>query len=360
MVAKVALVAGARPNFIKVKPIYEGLTRWGFDVALIHTKQHYDYEMDQSFWRSLGLPEPKDTWNLGNMDRGARLLRGQYFMEEYLNANPTDFVVVVGDVDSTAAAALGTGRTPLVHYEAGLRSFDNDMPEERNRILTDRIADVHLVTEESGMIHLDKERRSDKAYLVGNVMMDTLRWAVESKLDGIENVLRNHYVKPREYVLVTLHRPELVTDLMKLMQTASALDSIGVDVIWALHPRVEITKSYQNIMFTPPMDYFTFVTLEMNAGVVLTDSGGVQEETTWLGTPCLTYRENTERPATCDYGTNRVIGVNPKIISKEVTEAMDAFYEINRPPLWDGYSADRVGQTLSEWWVNSVENPSYR
>jgi UDP-N-acetylglucosamine 2-epimerase (non-hydrolysing) len=360
----VFLVGGARPNFTKVAPLYHAFRACApFDVRLVHTGQHYDERLAGSFFRDLALPEPDITLNVGSGSHAAQTARVLERFEIELFKYEPDLVVVVGDVNSTIACALASakaaypdGRRPRVaHVEAGLRSFDRSMPEEINRILCDAIADFLFVTEESGCRNLTTEGVDpSRVFLVGNVMIDTLRQqsaAAESAAAWARFGLTR-----RGYAVATLHRPSNVDDdamldaLMRCLSETSAL----LPIVFPVHPR---TRAGLETLAAPvpaslrlcgPLPYIDFLSLVMNARLVLTDSGGLQEETTCLGVPCLTLRENTERPVTVTAGTNRVIGTRPEVIQAEVRRALDSpMPRQGTPPLWDGKASTRIVSILA-------------
>jgi UDP-N-acetylglucosamine 2-epimerase (non-hydrolysing) len=357
--SSVFLVGGARPNFMKVAPLYHALRKSPvFDVTLIHTGQHYDDRLAGSFFRDLGLPQPQISLNVGSGTHAAQTARVlERFEQELLTWQP-DLVVVVGDVNSTIACALAAvkltyqdGRRPRVaHVEAGLRSFDRAMPEEINRILCDAIADFLFVTEESGVRHLASEGVDpSRVFLVGNVMIDTLRQ--QSAAAASLEMWRTLGLQAQRYAIATLHRPSNVDDdgmLARLIETLSQVTEF-IPVVFPVHPRTRARLDAlglavpERLRLAEPMPYPQFLSLMMTARLVLTDSGGIQEETTCLGVPCLTLRENTERPITVTAGTNRVIGTDPSVILREVRAAMlRPMSSPKVPPLWDGAAAERI------------------
>jgi len=355
----VFLVGGARPNFMKVAPLYHAFRKSVlFEVTLVHTGQHYDDRLAGSFFRDLGLPEPDIALNVGSASHGAQTARILERFEEELYRLEPDLVVVVGDVNSTIACALATvksvypdGRRPKVaHVEAGLRSFDRTMPEEINRVLCDAISDLLFVTEESGVKHLHAEGVDpSRVFLVGNVMIDTLRQ--QSAAAGALAAWLRFGVPELGYAVATLHRPSNVDDdatLGALMQSLAETCEL-LPVIFPVHPRTRARLDKlavhvpERLHLCDPLPYLEFLSLTMKARLVLTDSGGIQEETTCLGVPCLTLRENTERPITVTQGTNRVIGTRPQAIREEVRRALlRPMPAAVSPPLWDGAAATRI------------------
>jgi len=363
MATVVTLVGGARPNFVKLAPLYRALRRRvQFDVRLVHTGQHYDEAMAGSFFKELDLPKPHAALNVGSGSHAAQTARLLEGFEDHLRVSRPDIVVVVGDVNSTMACALAAaktryqdGRRPLIaHVEAGLRSFDRSMPEEINRMLTDALADYLFVSERSGADNLRREgRAADCVFMVGNVMIDTLLAHVEEACG--RRPWRQLGVPRRGYALVTLHRPSNVDDLESLagLWEALGLVSSRLPVVFPVHPRtrdrlrVAGLSAPRGVHVCDPQPYVSFLGLVSGARVVLTDSGGVQEETTAVGVPCLTLRENTERPITTILGTNRVIGVDVAKIVAAVDEVLAAPMPAKPSlPLWDGRAAERIASIL--------------
>jgi UDP-N-acetylglucosamine 2-epimerase (non-hydrolysing) len=359
----VFLVGGARPNFMKVAPLYHAFKRSGlFEVTLVHTGQHYDDRLAGSFFRDLGLPGPDISLCVGSGSHGAQTARILERFEQALGRLQPDLVVVVGDVNSTIACALAAVKTVypdrrrprVAHVEAGLRSFDRTMPEEINRVLCDALSDLLFVTEESGIRHLQSEGVDrSRVFLVGNVMIDTLRQ--QSAAAEALAAWRRFDVAEQGYAVATLHRPSNVDDevalgaLMESLADTSAL----LPVIFPVHPRTRLRLAKLRIpvparlYLCEPLPYLDFLSLTMKARLVLTDSGGVQEETTCLGVPCLTLRENTERPITVTQGTNRVIGTRPEVILEEVRKVLlRPMPAAISPPLWDGAAATRIVQVI--------------
>jgi UDP-N-acetylglucosamine 2-epimerase (non-hydrolysing) len=369
----VFLVGGARPNFMKVAPLYHALRKSGqFAITLVHTGQHYDDQLAGSFFRDLNLPDPDVSLNVGSGTHGAQTARVlERFEQELMRLQP-DLVVVVGDVNSTIACALAVvktvypdGRRPKVaHVEAGLRSFDRTMPEEINRILCDAISDFLFVTEESGVRHLEREGVDpSRVFLVGNVMIDTLRQ--QAPAAEALAIWRRMDLSERRYAVATLHRPSNVDDddmLRRLMRSLAEVSKL-LPLVFPVHPRTRARLDRlglqlpDGLRLCEPMPYPEFLSLMMKARLVLTDSGGIQEETTCLGVPCLTLRENTERPVTVSQGTNRVIGTEPERILTEVRGALLRPMSAGGiPPLWDGAAADRIVEVLARECRRSPEH----
>jgi UDP-N-acetylglucosamine 2-epimerase (non-hydrolysing) len=367
----VFLVGGARPNFMKVAPLYHAFAKSpAFDVTLVHTGQHYDDKLAGSFFRDLELPQPDVALNVGSGSHAAQTARVLERFEQELCRRQPDLVVVVGDVNSTIACALAAvkmtypdGRRPRVaHVEAGLRSFDRTMPEEINRILCDAISDFLFVTEESGTKHLNAEGvNPERVFLVGNVMIDTLRR--QSPAAEERAAWTTLGVSERRYAVATLHRPSNVDDdgnLAKLIGTLSDVAEF-IPVVFPVHPRTRARLDAlgmpvtERLRLTEPMGYPDFLSLMMKARMVLTDSGGIQEETTCLGVPCLTLRENTERPITVTQGTNRVIGTDPAVVLREVRRTLLQPMSLAKvPPLWDGKAAERIVDVLERAFAPQV------
>jgi len=362
---KIYLVAGARPNFMKIAPLWHrfGELKEQFEVDVVHTGQHYDYVMSEVFLKNLGLKEPDFYLGVGSGTHGYQTGRILIEMEKLLLARPADLVIVVGDVNSTIAAALASVKLgiPVAHIEAGLRSFDKGMPEEINRILTDRISDLLFASEPSGVENLRNEGVNEKRiHLVGNLMIDSLK----NNLEQIKAVKKAEEMglERRKFGLVTIHRPSNVDDKASLEIVLSILKEAATEdkLIFPVHPRTSKSierfslkdefDSIENLEMTEPIGYFDFVNLMVNCRYVLTDSGGIQEESCWLGLPCITLRDNTERPLTVESGTNRVTGLNLSAVISALDWARDFDSSGYRPPkLWDGNAAERVVEIVTEF-----------
>ncbi len=357
MTSSVLAVVGARPNFVKSAPVIAALeSSDDVSVRLLHTGQHYDRALSGGFIERLGMREPDANLGVGSgthAEQTAAVLTG---VEADLTEHPADLVLVAGDVNSTLAAALAATKlhVSVAHIESGLRSGDWDMPEEVNRVLTDRISDVLLCTSADAVENLAAEGiTSDGVQLVGNMMIDSLFRLMEDV--NRPAVLGRNAVKSREFVLVTLHRPALVDDPERLGPTMEVLSGIAdsIPVIFPVHPRTRERLAgsgagWGKVILTPPMDYDDFIGLEAEARLVITDSGGVQEETSALGTPCLTYRTTTERPITVEQGTNELIGVDPDVL-REAAErrlAEDVPDKAPEIPLWDGKAGPRAAAAI--------------
>jgi UDP-N-acetylglucosamine 2-epimerase (non-hydrolysing) len=356
-------VVGARPNLIKMAALVQEMDRHsGIEAILLHTGQHYDHNLSRVFFDELGIPEPDIYLGVGSGTHAEQTARIMVAVEPVLREQRPDLVLVVGDVNSTLACTLTAVKMhiPVAHVEAGLRSFDRTMPEEVNRIVTDALADWLFTTERSGDENLLREGRpSDKIFFVGNVMIDTLLHHRDRALKT--PVLERFEVTPGEYVLVTLHRPRNVDDAPKLAAIVEALGQVQehLPVIFPVHPRthkrlkefgvLSRAKELLRAGFCEPLGYLEFLHLMARARVVLTDSGGVQEETTILGTPCLTLRPATERPITVTVGTNRRIGSAPERIVPEIERILMGDVPHGRvPDLWDGLAASRIVETLTQ------------
>ncbi len=362
---KLMLVAGARPNFMKIAPIIRAIekSKDSFDYQLVHTGQHYDEKMSGVFFRGLGIPEPDHNLNVGSGTHAQQTAAIMMAFEPVLQAYNPDYVLVVGDVNSTLACSIVAKKlgTKVAHVEAGLRSGDMNMPEEINRLVTDSISDQFFVTEESGMEHLRREGKSESAiHHVGHVMIDNLLYEV-AKLDkrGYQSIpLLDQLPSNAQYGVVTLHRPSNVDDQKVLARILEALISISkrIPLIFPIHPRTRANlEQFQlaippEIVLTEPLQYDEFLQVWRGATIVLTDSGGLQEETTALGVPCLTLRENTERPITVAEGSNKIVGTDPEVIVRAALAIIDGppVRVRKRPKLWDGKSSERILHLLSE------------
>lgn len=370
-------IVGARPNLMKVAPLMAEMKRHReIDPVLVHTGQHYDYSMSQVFFDQLQIPEPNYNLEVGSGTHHSQTAEIIRRFGELVTADRPDMVLVAGDVNSTIACALVAAKEciPVVHVEAGLRSFDRTMPEEVNRLLTDAISDLLFTTEESGNVNLAKEGvPREKIHFVGNLMIDTLVGAIDL---ARRSALRGELgLEAGGYAVLTLHRPSNVDDSEQLKRTLDAILDVAerLPILFPCHPRtaariaqigISALKNWENgpisgrgVWRMPPASYLDFLGLVDQAAFVLTDSGGIQEETTWLGIPCLTYRENTERPVTVTMGTNQLIGSDPERLR---TTALAVFHtpssrESKRhavPPLWDGKAAARIVKVLKQYWLD--------
>jgi UDP-N-acetylglucosamine 2-epimerase (non-hydrolysing) len=358
---RIVLVAGARPNFMKVAPILHAARGLGWaDVRLVHTGQHYDKKMSDLFFEELDLPRPDIHLGVGSASHAVQTARIMEAFDRVLDAQPTDVVLVVGDVNSTIACALVAvkRRVKVAHVEAGLRSGDRSMPEEINRVLTDQISDYLFTTERSARDNLLREGvAGEKIHFVGNVMIDTLfRHRERAKSSSILGRLR---LERQGYAACTLHRPSNVDTLEAAENTARALEELAhrLPVVLPVHPRtqarfadfhlIERLTALPTLQMIEPLGYFDFLALMDNARLVFTDSGGIQEETTALGVPCLTFRENTERPITVTEGTNTLVGVDPGRVAEVADHVLSSGGPVGRvPELWDGNTAGRIIMVL--------------
>ena len=357
---KICLVVGARPNFVKVAPILAEMRHYPeLELKLVHTGQHYDRSMSESFFKDLEIPDPEINLNVGSNPAAIQTAEIMLRLSRALADDRPDVLLVVGDVNSTLAAALVGAKMeiPVAHVEAGLRSFDRAMPEEINRILTDAVSDYCFTTEPSANDNLMREGvAAERIHYVGNVMIDALLRCRE-RAGATSTILGTLGVRSREFAVLTLHRPSNVDDNQALTRTLSAIACIRQDlpVIFPIHPRTKerldalpgCVHRVAGLTLTEPLSYLDFVQLMTHAVCVLTDSGGIQEETTALGTPCLTLRTTTERPITVTQGTNRIVGTEPERIAAAWTEIRRGEWPRGRrPELWDGRSAERIVKVL--------------
>lgn len=355
---KILSVIGARPNFMKIAPLVRAFREYPrIKNILVHTGQHYSAEMSDVFFRDLEIPTPDVALNVGSGSHAAQTAEIMIRFEQACLEQKPDAVLVVGDVNSTAACALVAAKLhiPVIHVEAGLRSFDRTMPEEINRIVTDALSDVLFVTEESGMTNLLNEGKDrDQIFEVGNVMIDSLIHAEPAIRRS--TILKRLELQEKGYALVTLHRPSNVDDRESLRTVLNILSEVRnkMPVIFPVHPRTsksiqEHALSANGITCCEPLPYVDFLALERHAAVILTDSGGIQEEATYLGVPCLTMRANTERPVTVERGTNTLVDRDREKIVTLFVSVIDGEYKKGSvPPLWDGKAAFRMAAILNE------------
>jgi UDP-N-acetylglucosamine 2-epimerase (non-hydrolysing) len=361
---KILNVVGARPNFMKVAPLHRAFEAHP-DITsskILHTGQHYDAKMSDIFFNQLGLPKPHFYLGIGGGTHTWVTAHIMLKFEKILEQEQPDIVLVVGDVNSTVACSLVAVKMGIscVHVEAGLRSGDRTMPEEINRIVTDGICDHLFVTEQSGMINLAKEGINDnKVSFVGHVMIDSLVYFREKASHS--KILEEFGITPKEYVLMTMHRPHNVdnkkglTDILTIIKNACEHRK----VVFAIHPRTEVSFKSNNLYekliamkglnLLPPQGYFEFLKLMDNAALIITDSGGIQEETTFLQVPCMTFRDTTERPVTVELGTNFLMqDLNPKTVKFQMEEILNGQTKKGIiPPLWDGKAAERIANILA-------------
>ena len=354
---KILHIAGARPNFMKVAPVMAAMRQRAelFQQWLVHTGQHYDYEMSQVFFEELQLPAPDEYLNCGSGTHAEQTARVMLAFEPSLLKYQPDWVFVVGDVNSTLACALVCSKlgVRVAHVEAGLRSWDRSMPEEINRLLTDQVADLLFTPSPEAEANLLREGVDPaKIHFVGNVMVDTLVERLPRAKD--RPVVGELGLRRGKYILVTLHRPSNVDDPQPLQEILRALEQLAKQkrVIFPVHPRTrqrmqQLGLQPQKVEFLEPMGYLDFLALTEAAGLVLTDSGGVQEETTYLGVPCLTLRKTTERPVTVEIGTNRLVASEYEAILRAVERAGQTEPGcVSRPALWDGKAAHRIVEVM--------------
>lgn len=359
---KVLNIVGARPNFMKIAPIVREMRRRAdeFQPLIVHTGQHYDEAMSDSFFRDLGIPAPDYHLEVGSHSHAVQTARIMMAFEPVVLAEKPDWCLVVGDVNSTIACALVCAKlgVKVAHVEAGLRSRDRAMPEEINRLLTDAISDLLLTTSQDADENLKQEGVSaDKIKFVGNVMIDSLFYNLEKSKESASR--GNLGLAGKDYAVLTLHRPSNVDEKEVFSGLLEALIAISekLPVIFPVHPRTRgnIEKfgfaeqvAESNIRLIEPLGYLDFMNLYSGARLVLTDSGGLQEETTALGIPCLTLRENTERPITIELGTNQLVGTNPQKIKSAAFEILENSTKkaARIPPLWDGHAAERICDAL--------------
>jgi UDP-N-acetylglucosamine 2-epimerase (non-hydrolysing) len=366
---KVIQVVGARPNFMKVAPLHRAIQKLtGWTSKIVHTGQHFDAKMSDVFFTQLELPEPDFFLGIGGGSHTEVTAKIMVAFEKIVEAEKPDLIIVVGDVTSTLACTLVAIKMGIkvAHVEAGLRSFDRTMPEELNRILTDSVADYLFVTEESGMQHLKNEGVADeRVFFAGNVMIDSLvRYQEKAKTTTILEDLStvDCPLTTGNYIVMTMHRPANV-DTEKGLQSILELielSSQDTKIIFPIHPRTRAhmekfglayrLDQAKNLIMTEPLGYLEFIQLMSNATAILTDSGGIQEETTYLGVPCLTFRDSTERPITVTLGTNQLLSdLDPKKTYAALKEILAGKVKKGSiPPLWDGKAAERIAAKLAE------------
>lgn len=360
-------IVGARPNFMKVAPLHGALEEHDhFQSTIVHTGQHYDKQMSDIFFHQLGLPRPDLYLGVGSGSHAQQTARIMTAFEEVVEEEQPDLVVVVGDVNSTLACALVATKlhVPVAHVEAGLRSGDRRMPEEINRLLVDQVADHLFVTEQSGIDNLVAEGiADDKIHFVGNLMIDSL---VQFREKAAETaILDDLGVEEDEYVLMTMHRPANVDHETGIEALLDIIEGIASErpLIFPMHPRTrnrieefgqtERMEALDGVRVLEPLGYLEFLRLMDTAAAVVTDSGGIQEETTFLGVPCLTLREHTERPVTIERGTNELLPLDPSRVVPRVREVVETNPSAERPPYWDGRAAGRIVDVLEETYVAS-------
>ena len=373
-------VVGARPNFMKIAPIFVSFEKQNqknnspfIDQFIVHTGQHYGKEMSESFFSDLGIPDPHFNLNIGSGSHAFQTANIMLSFEGVLNELSPNLVIVVGDVNSTVACAITAKKLGIrvAHVESGLRSFDRSMPEEINRILTDSISDLLFTTEQSANINLNNEGiSSEKIFFAGNTMIDSLVRQLENaaQINTLENInLTGSGSDHFKYGLLTMHRPANVDCPTVLAGFLESFISLSDDtpILFPAHPRTikqikenklesifssteEVLLNKKGMVLIDPLGYYDMLNLMRSADYVITDSGGIQEETTYLGIPCFTIRENTERPVTTDHGTNILVGQNHKLLSDEVSKITTRKQKKGTiPPLWDGKASERIVDTLT-------------
>jgi UDP-N-acetylglucosamine 2-epimerase (non-hydrolysing) len=380
---KILVIAGARPNFVKIGPLLRQMRRrTDMTPVLVHTGQHYDQLLSDRFFADLDIDPPSYNLDVGSGTHAVQTAEVMKRLEPVVAREAPDRMLVVGDVNSTVASALVAVKlgVPVDHVEAGLRSFDRSMPEEINRVLTDAVADHLFVTEDSGVHNLLREGiQPDRIHLVGNVMIDALE-ACRPRWQQADIFTRLRLDPERPYAVVTLHRPSNVDDPETLTRIVESLQVLSrrIGIVWPVHPRtkqalqanphirwLEETPAEdafpEGLVAVEPLGYLDCLAVTSRARLVLTDSGGIQEETTVLGVPCLTLRLNTERPVTVTHGTNRLIGSEPGQILSAAYQALDSPPPAGRrPPLWDGHASERIVELLAYYDVRTASDAGAR
>lgn len=359
---KIVNIVGTRPNFVKISPLLRQIQKISrFRPILIHTGQHYDKEMFEDFFSGLEIPRPDINLGVENVSCVGQIAKIMARLEDAINKIKPDLVLVVGDVNSTLAGALVSSKLqiPLAHVEAGLRSFDRSMPEEINRIVTDVLSDYLFTTCLEANLNLEKEGIDrKKIFFVGNIMIDSFMF-FKKKASAL-NTTDNFSLQSKGFALITLHRPSNVDDRVNLMKVLNIVRDISrfIPLVFPVHPRTRMKMrlfrlqkylSGSNVTLTNPLGYLEFLNLMLNAKFILTDSGGIQEEASVIGTPCLTIRENTERPITVSKGTNTLVSTDNGLIMEKVNKIMEGKYKKGRKlELWDGKTAQRIVKILNE------------
>ncbi len=370
---KILNIVGARPNFVKIAPLHRAFQQYDhIESKIVHTGQHYDERMSDIFFNQLEMPVPDYYLGVGSGSHARTTAKIMVAFEKIILEEKPDLVLVVGDVNSTLACAIVTKKMniKLVHVEAGLRSGDRQMPEEVNRILTDSISDFLFVTEQSGMVNLAKEGvDSSKVFFVGNVMIDSLCY-YQKKAEKLL-LLQQLKLQPQQYALMTMHRPSNVDEAPKLQVILEVISAVceNQPLVFPLHPRTlkklkkhnlfKRLKAIPNLIILEPQGYLEFLLLMANSALIITDSGGVQEESTYLKVPCLTIRDTTERPITIDLGTNTLIPVlEADLVIKKYKKTFNTSHQQSSiPPLWDGKTAQRIAHIIDEYFNDlTVEN----
>ena len=360
---KIISVVGARPNFIKIAPIHKALQQYSDNIEhlICHTGQHFDHKMSKVFFEELEMPKPAFYLGIGGGSHAEQTAKIMMEFEKILLEQKPNLVIVPGDVNSTLAASLTAAKLhiPVAHVEAGLRSFDMKMPEEVNRILTDRISDLLFVTEKSGIKNLNNEGfDSKKVYFTGNVMIDSLV-SYLPKIDK-SDIIDKLNLEKGNYILSTFHRPSNVDNEKSLKEIIETFNKLAdhSKIVFPIHPRTKnkielfgLNKLiHKNIVLIEPLGYIEFLSLMKNTKLIITDSGGIQEESTYLGVQCITVRDSTERPITAEVGTNQMIGTDLNKVYHAAIEVLNGkTKQGNIPELWDGHAADRISKIIYEF-----------
>ena len=350
MTCDILHVVGARPNFVKMAPVYSALKDLRVSQKILHSGQHYDKNMSDDFFVDLKIPEPNINLEIKGKTHGEQTAAAIVGIEKYLQKQRPKIVCVYGDINTTLAASISAKKLGInvAHIESGLRSGDISMPEEQNRIMVDAIADIHFVTEPSGIKNLKEEGRLKTSYFVGNTMIDSLK-----------NFIKDNPKKNSEkYGVVTFHRPSNVDTKKELIKIIEILEEIKTKLYWPIHPRtlsalkkfrcLSRAKRIKNLSIIEPLSYNSFIHLVQNSSVVITDSGGIQEETTFMGVPCITYRDSTERPVTIEEGTNILMMDKESIVIMVKKIMLDIFKPHKIPQYWDGNAGQRVAIELKK------------
>lgn len=366
MKKKILIVVGTRPNFIKVTQVKKVAEKYSsLEFKIVHTGQHYNTRMADVFFEQFDLT-PDYFLNISQNSVVAQIAEIMLKLEELIKISYSpDLIIVVGDVNSTLASALVANKLniKLAHLESGLRSFDNSMPEENNRIITDKISDFYFVTEQSGIDNLLKEGvDKEKVFFVGNTMIDTMV-GFKDKIES-SRIVNELSLEKKKYVLMTMHRPATVDDSIGLIKLIELIEEVTkkYKLVFPIHPRTlknlekmnlfERFKTNKNIISTEPLDYFSFQNLILNSKFIITDSGGIQEESTFVGVPCLTLRNNTERPSTCLIGTNTLIPFEIVTIKKQIALIENGKYKTGKiPEMWDGKSTMRIVELINQKFI---------
>ncbi|MBX2822724.1 MAG: UDP-N-acetylglucosamine 2-epimerase (non-hydrolyzing) [Rhodothermaceae bacterium] len=360
---KIFNVVGARPNFMKIGPLHRAFSALDdVESVIVHTGQHYDERMSDIFFKQLELPKPDIYLGVGSGSHAQVTAKVMISFEEAVLEHKPDLILVVGDVNSTVACSIVAAKChiPLAHVEAGLRSGDREMPEEINRLVTDSISDFLFVTEQSGLDNLKAEGVSDdKVFFVGNVMIDSLIHFREKAAQ--RPILSDLGVESKKYILMTMHRPANVDTPDQLERVVETIEGIAglQSVVLPMHPRtrarlssfgmLDRVEAIPGLVISEPLGYLDFLNLMDNAAMIVTDSGGIQEESTYLQVPCITLRDSTERPITVELGTNELMDLKPEAIVQRVTSVLSGDRSEGQiPPLWDGKAALRIAQTLEQ------------